>query len=75
MNVVHFCVVVVIRLSGVMVVFLGVIWVDREVIVMHDVTDSVFFSLVFVLLQLYVFSLLYRNLMAAYLFWVGWLEE
>jgi len=74
-NVVHFCVVVVIRLSGVMVVFLGVIWVDREVIVMHDVTDSVFFSLVFVLLQLYVFSLLYRNLMAAYLFWVGWLEE
>jgi len=25
--------------------------VDREVIVMHDVTDSVFFSLVFVLLQ------------------------
>ena len=27
------------------------VWVDREVIVLHDVTDSVFFSLVFVLLQ------------------------
>ena len=26
-------------------------------------------------LRWYVFSLLYRNLTAAYLFWAGWLEE
>ena len=25
--------------------------------------------------RLYVFNLLYRNLMAAYLCWAGWLEE
>ena len=45
------------------------VWVNREVIVLHDVTDSVFFSLVFVLLQV-VCVQLYMNLMAACLCWV-----
>ena len=47
------------------------VWVDREVIVLHDVTDSVFFSLVFVLLQVVRVQSVVQELYGG-LFVLGW---
>ena len=55
-----------------------VAWVERvnwEIIVCHDVTYGVFSLLYPSLCMWYVFSLLCRNLMDAYLCWAGWFEE
>jgi hypothetical protein len=48
-----------------------VVWVDREVIVLHYVRDSVFFSLVFVLVQVLCVQSVVQELYGS-VFVLGW---
>ena len=74
----HFCVVVVVGLLGVVATFfrwggfLGGIGNALLNMMLWMVCSSVLYSLS---CRLYVLSLLYRYLIAAYLCWAGWLEE
>ena len=67
------CVVLSVCVSDVVV---GCLWVGvlcmrvgEETVVLHNGVDSVDFFIVFFLCRWYVLSLLYRNLIAAYLCW------
>ena len=78
MNVIHFCVVMAICLSGVVVVCRGggsglCGWIEKALLnMMFRIVSSLLYSSS---CMLYVFSLLYMNLMATYLCWAGWLED